>query len=383
MEKVTKVPFNLPHVTGREAEYIERAISGRKLSGDGPFTKACQELIEQQLGVGRSLLTTSCTDALEAAAILCDIEPGDEVIIPSYTFVSSANPFVQRGATIRFVDSLADQPNLDHEAVADLVTPRTRAIVPVHYAGVACEMDALIGIARTHGLMIVEDAAQGIASTFRGKPLGTLGDLAAFSFHETKNIISGEGGALHVNRSDLVARAEIIREKGTDRSAFFRGEIDKYGWVDIGSSFLPSELIAAYLLAQLEQIDAIQTQRIRIWKRYDGRLRAFGNNLGIQMPFVPNYASNNAHMYYMVMPSEALRDKIMMFLRTRGISSTFHYQSLHRSKYFEYKHDGRLLTQADRYTACLIRLPLYADMTDDHVDYVADNIIQFFNEYSR
>ncbi len=378
MDDMLNIPFNLPHATGRETDYIAQAIGKRKLCGDGPFTKACQALLERQFGSGRSLWTTSCPDALEAAAILCDIEPGDEVIVPSYTFVSSANPFALRGATIRFVDSLVDQPNLDHDAVAELVTPRTRVIVPVHYAGVSCEMDALRSIAQRHDLMIVEDAAQGIASSFRGQPLGTLGDLSAFSFHETKNIIAGEGGTLHINRQDLMARAEIIREKGTDRSAFFRGEVDKYGWVDIGSSFLPSELIAAYLLAQLEQIDAIQARRKHVWGRYDERLRTIGTDHGVQMPMIPDYATNNAHMYYMVMPSAQMRTDLLAHLKARNIGAVFHYQSLHRSKFFEGRHDGRPLPQADRYTECLIRLPLYADMTDDQIDRVCDAVSGFW-----
>ncbi|MES2288361.1 MAG: dTDP-4-amino-4,6-dideoxygalactose transaminase [Pseudomonadota bacterium] len=374
------IPFNRPYVSGREVEYIGQAIANRKLSGDGRFTKSCQALIERQLGSGVSLLTTSCTDGLEAAAILCDIKPGDEVIVPSYTFVSTANAFALRGAHIRFADSLASQPNIDHEAVEALVTPRTRAIVPVHYAGVACDMDALRGIAERHGLMIVEDAAQGIASTFNGRPLGTIGDLAAFSFHETKNVICGEGGSLHINRPELVARAEIIREKGTDRSAFFRGEIDKYGWVDIGSSFLPSELVAAYLLAQLEEIDDIQQRRLRIWHRYDTQLRQAGIAQGINMPCIPNYASNNAHMYYMVLPTTEMRAQLIAALKEQGILATFHYQSLHRSRYFEGRHDGTSLPQSDRYSDCLIRLPLYADMDENDVDRVCDVILNLLNQ---
>lgn len=376
MDMKLKIPFNRPYVTGSEAGYIGQAIVERKLSGDGRFTKACQNMIESQLGAGRSLLTTSCTDGLEAAAILCDIRPGDEVIVPSYTFVSTANAFALRGANIRFVDSLVSQPNIDHEAVEALITSRTRAIVPVHYAGVACDMDALLGIAERHNLMIVEDAAQGIASSFKGRALGTIGDLAAFSFHETKNIISGEGGSLHINRAELVGRAEVIREKGTDRSAFFRGEVDKYGWVDIGSSFLPSELVAAYLLAQLEAIDDIQRRRLRIWHRYDAQLREEGVARGVQMPCIPNYATNNAHMYYMVLPTSEMRARLLSTLKARGILATFHYQSLHRSSFFEGKHDGRPLPQADRYSDHLIRLPLYADMTDGEVDQVCSAVLK-------
>jgi dTDP-4-amino-4,6-dideoxygalactose transaminase len=380
MGNAITIPFNRPYAVGRESDYIAEAIAERKLSGDGRFTKASQALLERLLGSGRAFLTTSCTDALEAAALLCDIEPGDEVIVPSFTFVSTANAFVLRGAEIRFVDSLTSQPNLDHDAVEALVTPRTRAIVPVHYAGVACDMDALRAIADRHGLWIVEDAAQGIASTYRGQPLGTQGDLAAFSFHETKNVISGEGGSLHVNRTDLVERAEIIREKGTNRSAFFRGEIDKYGWVDVGSSYLPSELVAAYLLAQLEAVEEIQARRLAIWNRYDERLRPIAEQTGIQAPHFPNYASNNAHMYYLILPSLDARDRFLAHLRGRGILATFHYQSLHRSRYFAERHDGRPLPQADRYSDCLVRLPLYAEMSRDDVDRVCDAAATFFSE---
>ncbi|HEX8624845.1 MAG TPA: dTDP-4-amino-4,6-dideoxygalactose transaminase [Allosphingosinicella sp.] len=380
MDKAITIPFNRPYVAGGEAQYIAEAMAERKLSGDGRFTKASQALLERLLGSGRAFLTTSCTDGLEAAGLLCDIKPGDEVIVPSFTFVSTANAFVLRGAEIRFVDSLASQPNLDHDAVEELITPRTRGIVPVHYAGVACDMDALRAIAERHGLWIVEDAAQGIASTYRGQPLGTLGDLAAFSFHETKNVIAGEGGSLHVNRADLVERAEIIREKGTNRSAFFRGEIDKYGWVDVGSSYLPSELVAAYLLAQLESVDEIQALRLAIWARYDDRLRAIAEAKGIQAPHVPNYASNNAHMYYLILPSLDARDRFLAYLRSRNIQATFHYQSLHASRYFTERHDGRPLPQADRYSDCLVRLPLYAEMSADDVDRVCDAAAAFFTE---
>lgn len=371
------IPFNRPYVGGGEADYIAQAMAERKLSGDGRFTKSSQALLERLLGGGRAFLTTSCTDALEAAALLCDVQPGDEVIVPSFTFVSTANAFVLRGADIKFVDSLASQPNLDHDAVEALITPRTRGIVPVHYAGVACDMDALRGIAERHGLWIVEDAAQGIASTYRGRPLGTLGDLAAFSFHETKNVIAGEGGSLHVNRADWVERAEIVREKGTNRSAFFRGEIDKYGWVDVGSSYLPSELVAAYLLAQLEAIDEIQARRLAIWARYDDRLRGIAQANNVQAPHVPNYASNNAHMYYLILPSLDARDRFLAHSRSRGIQPAFHYQSLHRSRYFSDRHDGRPLPQADRFSDCLVRLPLYAEMSPDDVDRVCEAAAEF------
>lgn len=371
-------PFNIPHVTGNEAGYLAEAISSRKLSGDGGFTKRCQALIETQLGTGRSFLTTSCTDALEAAAILCDIQPGDEVILPSYTFVSTANAFALRGAKLRFADSLQSHPNLDPAHVASLITPRTKAIVPVHYAGVACDMDELRGLASGHRIRIVEDAAQAIASTYKGRPLGTLGDLAAFSFHETKNLNAGEGGSLHVNDPDLVQRAEIIREKGTNRSSFFRGEIDKYGWIDIGSSFLPSELTAAFLYAQLEMVGDIQSKRLALWHAYDARLRALQDSGDIVLPWIPQWASNNAHMYYVVCDSLDTRTRLAAYLRSEGIASAFHYQTLHDSRFFKDEHDGSDLPEAARYSDHLLRLPLFYDLELDEADRIAGAVTSFF-----
>jgi dTDP-4-amino-4,6-dideoxygalactose transaminase len=373
------IPFNRPYTTGLESRYLQDALANRKFSGDGVFTDKCHAELERQLGAGKALLTTSCTDALEAAAILCDIKAGDEVIMPSYTFVSTANAFALRGATIKFVDSLATHPNMDHTAVEALISPRTRAIVPVHYAGVSCEMDTLKRLAGKYDLRVVEDAAQAIASTYREQPLGTIGDLAAFSYHETKNVIAGEGGSLHINDPSLFQRAEIVREKGTNRSAFFRGEIDKYGWVDIGSSFLPSELTAAFLLAQLEAVEDIQAKRIGIWRRYHARLSVLEVAGHLQLPYIPNYASNNAHMYYIVCESIDVRTQITKRLKEKGIQTAFHYQSLHKSQYFEGLHDGRPLEHADRYTDCLLRLPLYYELEPEQIDEICDTIIQFFN----
>lgn len=371
-------PFNSPHVTGKEMTYLQEVVDSKKLSGDGPFTKACQTIIEARLGSGRSFLTTSCTDALEASAILCDIGVGDEVILPSYTFVSTANAFALRGATLKFADSLETHPNLDVDHVASLVTPRTKAIVPVHYAGVACDMDELATLADRQPLRIVEDAAQAIASTYKGRPLGTCGDLAAFSFHETKNLNAGEGGSLHVNDAELVERAEIIREKGTNRSSFFRGEVDKYGWVDIGSSFLPSELIAAFLRAQLEAVDDIQKVRLALWRTYDERLRAVGALGDLSLPHIPQSASNNAHMYYVVCDSLATRSRLIAHLKAAGVQAAFHYQSLHRSHFFSNVHDGSSLPQADRYTDCLLRLPLFYDLPQHEAERIADVVAAFF-----
>ena len=372
------IPFNKPHLTGREATYIADVLAAGKLSGDGPFTKRAQAMLEKLLGSGRSLLTTSCTDALEAAALLCDLRPGDEVIVPSFTFVSTANAFALRGAEIRFADSLPTNPNLDPEAVEALITPQTRAIVPVHYAGVACDMDALSALPERHNLLIVEDAAQAIASTYKGKPLGTFGDFAAFSFHETKNVISGEGGALHVNDPARVRDAEIVREKGTDRSAFFRGEVDRYGWVALGSSFLPSELIAAFLLAQLEAVDEIQAKRLAAWRGYWDRLVDLQTCGDVQLPSIPNFASNNAHMFYLICDSLATRSRLIDYLKGEGIMAVFHYQALHSSRYFAGQHGDRPMPNATRYAETLVRLPLFADLPEQEVDRIASAVRRFF-----
>lgn len=373
------IPFNKPYMTGRELEYIRDAVASGKISGDGMFTKKCHAWLEAKLGAGRAFLTSSCTDALEAAALLCDVEPGDEVIMPSYTFVSTANAFALRGATIRFVDSSEAHPNLDASRIEELVTPRTRVIAPVHYAGMACDMDAIMDIARRHNLRVVEDAAQAIDSTYRGRPLGTFGDLAAFSFHETKNVICGEGGSLHVNDPALVARAEIVREKGTNRSSFFRGEVDKYGWVDIGSSFLPSDVTAAFLFAQFENIETIQARRRNLWAIYDESLAGLESRGDVQRPSLPQHASNNAHMYYLVCESLAQRSALIERLKSRGFMAVFHYQSLHCSSYFAAHHDGRQLPNADRYTDCLLRLPLFCDLAESDARRIGDEIVSFFS----
>ena len=376
-ENMEQIPFNRPYLTGGEITYLAEALQQRHLSGDGPFTKRCQKKLEELLGSGRAFLTTSCTDALEAAALLLDIKAGDEVIVPSYTFVSTANAFALRGAKIIFADSEAEHPNIDLSQLAGLITPKTRAIVPVHYAGCACDMDTLMALADDHELYIVEDAAQAIASYYKGRPLGTIGHLAAFSFHETKNIIAGEGGSLHVNDAAKVRQAEVVREKGTDRSAFFRGEVDKYGWVSLGSSYLPSELIAASLLAQLDSISAIQHKRLAIWQAYDEKLRPLERNGAFRCPIIPDYSTNNAHMYYLVCQTPDIRNSLQSFLKSKGIHATFHYQSLHDSAYFHDRHDGRHLPNADRFTTCLLRLPLFLDLTDNQINYICDTISQF------
>ncbi len=371
------IPFNKPFMAGNELAYIADAVASGKISGDGVYTRKCHAFFTERWGFAKPLLTTSCTDALEMAALLLDIGQGDEVILPSFTFVSTANAFALRGATLVFADSRADEPNLDVAALEALVTPRTRAIVVVHYAGVACDMDPVLTLAARHGISVVEDAAQAVDATYRGRPLGSLGRLGTFSFHETKNVICGEGGLLAVNDGALAGRAEIIREKGTNRAAFFRGELDKYGWVDVGSSFLPSDILAAYLYAQLECIDAIQGRRKAAWHRYGERLAPLAG-CGVALPKVPGYASNNAHMFYLVCPSLAARTGLIAHLKALGIHAVFHYQSLHRSPYFAPRHDGRVLAQSDRYTDCLVRLPLYNDLTEADVDRIADAVLGYF-----
>ena len=360
-------PFNKPYLTGKETDYIREAVESGKISGDGGFTKRCHEFFEQRFGFMKCLLTTSCTDALEMAAILINIQPGDEVIMPSYTFVSTSNAFVLRGAKIVFCDSRKDHPGMDEDQVEALITPKTKAIVPVHYAGVACDMDKIMTLARKYNLYVIEDAAQAVDSYYTGKdgirrPLGSIGHLAAFSFHETKNIQSGEGGMLVINDERFLQRAEIIREKGTNRSQFFRGEVDKYGWVDIGSSFLPSDIIAAFLFAQLENLDDIQRKRKEIWAAYYEALKPLEEKGIFTLPYIPDYASNNAHMFYIVCKDLAGRDEIINILKEIDVKSVFHYISLHSSPYYEAKHDGRELPETDRYTDCLLRLPMFYEL---------------------
>lgn len=369
------IPFNKPYLTGKEVHYMYDAVYTGKISGNGKYTQKCQNYLMERYNFGKCLLTTSCTDALEMAAILINIQPGDEVIMPSYTFVSTANAFVLRGAKIVFVDSRNDHPGLDEESIENLITSHTKAIVTVHYAGVACDMDKVLEIAEKYGLYVIEDAAQAINSFYTGKngkkrALGSIGHLAAFSFHETKNIISGEGGMLVVNDPKFMDRAEIIWEKGTNRSAFFRGEVDKYGWVDIGSSYLPSEIIAAFLWAQLENLDDIQSKRLANWQTYYFGLKDWAENNQIKLPYLPNYATNNAHMFYLICNNIESRDKIITHLKTNNILSVFHYLSLHDSKYYKDKHDGRNLYFSDFYSNNLLRLPMYYELSDTDIKYI-------------
>jgi dTDP-4-amino-4,6-dideoxygalactose transaminase len=369
------IPFNRPSLHGREIFYISEAVAAGHLSGDGEFTARCQAFFENHYGFRKTLLTTSCTDALEMSAILLRIRPGDEVIVPSYSFVSTANAFALRGATIVFADSSADHPNIDADSIEALVTPRTRAIVLIHYAGDACDMDKILAVAKRHGLCVIEDAAHAIDSYYGGRPLGTFGTMATLSFHETKNITSGEGGLLVVNEADYVDRAEIIRNKGTDRSSFNRGEVDRYSWVDLGSSFLPAEIIAAYLFAQLEALEIIQSRRKAIWHRYRTNLAAELVGTGAAPPVTPGWSESNGHMFYLECENLEQRAALIEGLRKDGIEAVFHYQSLHQSPYFEAKHDGRPLPRSDHFSDCLVRLPLFYELTDDQVDYVSARVL--------
>lgn len=378
------IPFNKPYMTGKETEYIREAVASGKISGDGVFTKKCSQYFEEKFGFKKVLLTTSCTDALEMAAILIDIQPGDEVIMPSYTFVSTSNAFVLRGAKLVFADSTAENPNIDVDSIEALITPKTKAIVPVHYAGIACDMGKIMAIANKHNVFVVEDAAQAIDSYCTMpdgsvKPLGSIGHLAAFSFHETKNIISGEGGMLAINDDRFVKRAEIIREKGTNRSSFFRGEVDKYGWVDIGSSFLPSDIIAAFLYAQLENLEGIQEKRRQIWNRYATGLASLAESGKLKLPALPKYATNNAHMFYIVCKDLTERTALIEFLKKQQIYPVFHYLSLHVSPYYADKHDGRNLVYSDFYTDTLVRLPLYYELSEEQQASVIAAINGFYN----
>jgi dTDP-4-amino-4,6-dideoxygalactose transaminase len=372
------IGFNKPYFTGKETEYIRQAVGYEKISGNGLFTQKCHQFFEQRYGFHKVLLTTSCTTALEMSAILIDIKPGDEVIMPSYTFVSTANAFALRGARIIFADSSAFNPNLDAEKLEPLITPRTKAIVVVHYAGIACDMEKIMQLANRYQLYVIEDAAQAIDSYFHNRPLGAIGHLACFSFHETKNIMAGEGGMLVINKEQFEERAEIIWEKGTNRSAFFRGEVDKYTWMDVGSSFLPSDIIAAFLYAQLENLEVIQTKRKHIWQTYYDALKPLESEELVTLPHIPKYATNNAHMFYLVCKSLNQRTALIESLKKQGISAIFHYLSLHQSAYFKNKYEGNELPESDRYSDCLVRLPMYYELSQAHIHQITQAVTTFF-----
>jgi dTDP-4-amino-4,6-dideoxygalactose transaminase len=372
------VPFNKPYMTGRELSQIAQAHANGHLSGDGPFTRLCHAWLESKTGARKALLTHSCTSALEMSALLLDLQPGDEVIMPSYTFVSTANAFVLRGAVPVFVDVREDTINLDERLIEAAITPRTKAICVVHYAGVACEMDAIMKIANRHGLKVIEDAAQAIMSRYRGHPLGTIGDLGALSFHETKNIISGEGGALLCRDESMAGRAEIIREKGTNRSKFFRGQVDKYTWVDIGSSFLPGEITAAFLMAQMDAADDITRRRIALWDRYHAWAEAHEAAGRLRRPIVPEHCTHNAHMYYLLLPSLEARTRFISELKTAGVQAVFHYIPLHSSpggEHFGRSHGELAIT--DDLSNRLVRMPLWIGLEDvfEQVIHAADNAL--------
>ena len=373
------IPFNKPYFSGRELKYLEEVCHSTTMSGNGDFTKKCHTFFEQKYGFKKCLLATSGTDALEMCAMLCNLKPGDEVIVPSYTFVSTALAFLREGAKVVFADSSEENPNMEVEQIEPLINEKTKVIAVVHYAGVACDMDAIMALAEKHNLLVVEDAAHCIDSFYKGRPLGSIGHLGAFSFHETKNISSGEGGMCVINDERFVRRAEIIWEKGTNRAEFYRGMVNKYGWVDMGSSFLPSEFNAAYLWAQLEQLDDIQGKRKHIWNRYfEGLNGKIGNE--VKLPYIPEYATNNAHMFYLLCPSLEYRTALMKFLKENDVQTTFHYLPLHSSKFYENKHDGRELPNCDRYGDTLVRLPLFYELSDMEIDKIVKLIVEFCNK---
>ena len=373
------ISFNKPPYIGKESEYVLDAVNKGHISGDGDYTKKCAKKLEELSGTKRALLTTSCTHATEMAALLSDIKPGDEVIMPSYTFVSTADAFVLRGATPVFVDIRPDTMNIDETLIEDAITSKTKAIVPVHYAGVGCEMDTIMDIARRHNLTVIEDAAQAIASTYKGKALGTFGDFGCYSFHETKNISMGEGGALLIQNEDMIEPAEIIREKGTNRAKFFRGQIDKYTWVNYGSSYLPSDMNAAYLWAQLENIDIIQKKRLSVWNRYREGLSELEKKEYIEFGVIPDECTNNAHMFYIKVKDLENRTDLLKFLRENGIEAVFHYVPLHSApagrKFGRFNGEDRYTTKESER---LIRLPLFYSITDEEVEYIIEKITAYY-----
>ena len=372
-----KIRFNYPYMTGHELDYVKHAMQEGRLAGGGPYTKKCHNCLEQYLGAGKVLLTHSCTAALEMAAILLDIEAGDEIIMPSYTFVSTANAFVLRGGVPVFVDIRPDTLNIDEDKIEQAITERTKAICVVHYAGVACEMDKILEIAARHGLFVIEDAAQALGSAYKGKQLGGIGDLAAISFHETKNIISGEGGALVINNSKFAERAEIVWEKGTDRSRFFRGEVDKYTWVDIGSSYLPSELVAAFLLAQLERIDSINAKRMELWNLYYELLQPVARETRLILPTVPEHCRQNAHMFYLLLADASLQEHLLDHMRAEGTGAVFHYIPLHLAKAGKkYCRTAGVLDVTEDLYSRLVRLPLWPGMDEQDVRVVCSQVTE-------
>lgn len=371
------IPFNKPYCSGKEKEYIANVCQSMTMSGNGDYTKLCHKFFEEKYGFKKCLLCTSGTDALEMCAMLCNLDIDDEVIVPSYTFVSSAIAFIREKAKIVFADSGKDNPNITAETLRPLITSKTKVIVVVHYAGVACDMDSIMALAEANGIIVVEDAAHAVDSFYNGRPLGGIGHLAAFSFHETKNISCGEGGMLVINDERFIKRSEILWEKGTNRAEFYRGMVNKYGWCDTGSSFLPSEFNAAYLWGQLEQLEDIQNQRKSIWNIYDSILRGkLSERIGT-LPYIPDYATNNAHMYYIVCSSLDTRTKLMAYLKENGVQTTFHYLPLHDSAYYKSNYDSCCLPECERYGNCLLRLPMYYELTKEEASNIANLILSF------
>ncbi|PWJ43376.1 dTDP-4-amino-4,6-dideoxygalactose transaminase [Sediminitomix flava] len=379
MSNSPQIPFNKAYLTGKEALYIQDVLSGEeRLSGNGKYAKACQSFFEQRYGIKKALMTTSCTHALEMCALLLDIEKGDEVIIPSYTFVSTANAFALRGAKIRFADSLSDHPNVDPKSIHSLITPKTKAIVVVHYAGYPCDMNAIMEMANEQEICVIEDAAQAIEGNYKGKALGSIGHLATFSFHETKNIQCGEGGLLAINDAEFIERAEVIWEKGTNRSAFLEGKVDHYEWVDLGSSYLPSELNTAFLYGQLEEIDNIQLKRKEVWNVYKRAFEQFSDESlkSDNSPILIQEEISNAHMFYVLFEDKESRDRAIVRLKSKGFQAVFHYQSLHRSLYFKTKYEGEELQFADYFSDCLLRLPFHHEMNEDLVFQCVESLLE-------
>jgi dTDP-4-amino-4,6-dideoxygalactose transaminase len=372
------IPFNKPFLPWFSFKHIIWGAFSGTIAGNGKYTKLCHRYFEKRFGFNKVLLTTSCSDALEMTGLLCKLEPGDEVIMPSFTFMSTANAFLMRGAKVVFADTLSDVPNIDPDEIERLITPKTKAVVVVHYSGLACEMDRIMTIAANHGLFVIEDAAHAIDSYYNGKPLGSIGHFGAFSFHETKNIIAGEGGLLIVNSKEHAKRAEIIWEKGTNRAAFYRGEVDKYGWVDIGSSFLPSDSIAAFLYTQLLSFDRIQERRKKNWWIYYELLKPLEEQGYIKRPVIPDFATVNGNLFYITVESGETRDKLLGYLKQHDISSVFHYLPLHSSPYFIEKHDGRALPNTDRFSATILRLPFYYTLKKSQIKFIVKTITEFF-----
>lgn len=372
------IPFNKPFFSGNELKYITEALQSGKISGNGIFTNKCQSFFEKNYGFKKCLLTSSCTDALEMTALLSEIKPGDEVIVPSFSFVSTANAFALRGANLKFADSCKDSPHISPESVKNLITEKTKAIVIVHYGGIACDMEKILNIVNENNIILIEDCAHAIDSYWKEEPLGTLGHFGTFSFHETKNIIAGEGGLLTINHDNHIMRAEIIWEKGTNRAAFSRGEIEKYNWIDLGSSFLPSEITAAFLFSQIESIQQIQEKRIKIWNYYFDGLKTLAEKGYFKIPSVPEYATNNGHLFYLITDSREHRNNLIQFLFKNNILAVFHYLPLHKSPFIQNKENNEELPFAEKFSNQLVRLPLYFEISQKEVDYIIQKITEFY-----